>query len=341
MRTIVAFYISFIVGGVGLAPESSKDTSALALLRGVEQARNKYENLRVELTLEYADRTTSCTIPCLVEQTGHRRRFEQFAGGCLQEGIVIFVNDRELWGYRRGRHQDLDIYDMDRSSGVRGDIAFDPRNIGLDEIDTSADTTLRALLGFETSDQLELMGREELKGVRVWRLQARQDDVITDFWIEEPSFRVHKVVCRDGNIQDGNINIEINSEYDQKDTAFPFPKRVEIIRQEGKKWRRLEITVKSFEVDKPIPAERFTMNSIGMPVNTMINDYRLNRIIGYWDGQGISKDPVYPGQKTTRRPQALPKRPHRLLFIGLNVAVIIAMVTILIWRWRRRVAAAK
>lgn len=337
MRIFLAFYAIFVVAvGTVFPADTHKDPRALALLRGVEMKRAKHDNLRVELSLEYADCTQRCSIPCLVEQTGQRRRFEQFAGGCLKEGEVILVNDRELWGYRRKEYEDLQIYDMERSFGVRGDTAFDPRLIGLGDIMMAANETLRQLLWIDCCDRVKVLGREEVNGISTWHVHATWNNAISDFWIEEPSFRVHKCVtlCP-------GIRVEDISEFDPKDRTFPFPKHVEVTREEGKKWRRLEITVKSFEFDKSIPAERFTMKSIGLPVNTMINDYRINRILGYWDGTGISKNPVYSDEKPRQPVPPRPRHPHRLLLMGLNAFVVLALVIVLVWRWRRRAASAK
>lgn len=337
MKTILVLYANSIIAvGATLGAGSSKDASALALLRGVELSRAKYDNLRVELVMEYADRAQECALPCLVEQAGRRRRFEQFAGGCLKQGEVIIVNDREVWGYRRKEYRDLEIYDMERSVGVRGDKAYDPRILGLTDIAVTADATLRELLWIETCDRVELKGREDMKGHPTWRVRATWNDTTSDFWIEEPSFRVHKRLN-----QCPGIRVESISEFDPKDRTFPFPKHVEVTREEGKKWKRLNITVKSFEFDKLIPNERFTMKSIGLPMNTMINDYRIHRIVGYWDGEGVSKHPVYPDEKPRQPIPPRPRHPHRLLLTGLNAFVILALVIVLVWRWRRRAASAK
>jgi hypothetical protein len=99
--------------------------------------------------------------------------------------------------------------------------------------------------------------------------------------------------------------------------------------------------VKSFEVDKPIPPERFTMKSIGLPINTMINDYRINRILGYWDGEGISKNPVYPDEKPRQPVPPRSRHPYRLLLVGLDVFAILTLVIVLVWHWRRHAASAK
>ncbi len=323
MKTMLAVCAAFVAVVPGFAADGLKDPAALALLRGVELARAKYDNLRVELVMEYADRTERCTLPCLVEQAGRQRRFEQFPGGCLQQGIVTLIDDREVRSYSRKQHADLEIYDMARAVGVSGDIAFDPRILGLGEIIMTADATLRQLLWIETCDAIELVGREELKGIPTWHIKVSWNEATSDFWIEEPSFLVHKRV-----LKEDIIRVEINSEFDTQNRTFPFPKRVEVTRAEGPEWRRLEVTVKSFDVDQPIPAERFTMKSLDLPVNTMINDYRVSRIMGYWDGEKISTSPV----EVQRLGQG---SRFGLILIVLNAVVVIALCVIVARRrWK-------
>ena len=338
MKIIVKSVIClFVVSSTSLAAELPKNPTALALLRGVESARAKYDNLRVELSMEFADRTEQCTVPCLIEQAGQKRRFEQFVGSCSRVGIVTLINGLEVRSYSRKKNADLEIYDIARSGGLRGNFAFDPRILGLDEITPTADIGLGRLLWIETSDQVDLVGREAMKGTPTWHVQAKWGETTSDFWIEEPLFRVHKRV-----LKAGDIRVEIDSEFNPKDKISPFPLRVEVTREDGKEWKQVVETVNSFEVNKPIPAERFTEKSIDMPVNTMFNDYRINRIVGYWDGQGLSKDPVYSGQKASAPPVLTPAGKWRLVFIGINAVAVFTLLLFLGWRhWRRKPAQAK
>src|SRR6266852_3295033 len=104
MKPMLVLCAVLVAVDTGFAADPPKNPAALALLAGVESARAKYDNLRVELVMEYADRTQRCTVPCLVEQAGRQRRFEQFVGSCPQEGIVTLINDSEVRSYRRKQH---------------------------------------------------------------------------------------------------------------------------------------------------------------------------------------------------------------------------------------------
>jgi hypothetical protein len=330
-----AIFIAAVDMRIAAAP---KDPSALAMLRGVELARSKYDNLRVEFVLKYSDGTQQCEIPCLVEQAGGRRRFEQFPGGCLKEGSVFVIGLSELWGYRRKEHEDLEIYDMARAVGVCGDTAFDPRLLGLGGVVIPVDATFRTYLWIETCDGVQRFGPEEYKGIPVWRVHETRGEEAMDWWIEEPSFRVHKCVA--WMLGGPDLRVEIQSDYETDKTVLPYPKRVQVTRQEGMKWKRLEIAVNRFEVDNPVSDERFAMKSLDLPINTMINDYRINRIMGYWDGEKISPEPV-PAEKLNALVSPKRNQTVRLVLMIVNGFLVAALAFVLWRRWRKRVRAVQ
>jgi len=286
-----------VATSTGFAADPPRNPTAMALLRGVELARGKYDNLRLELDMEYADRERHCTVACLLEQAGGRRRFEQFAGGCLQVGIVAVIDGPEARGLRRKEHADLGLYDATQENNISAEEGFDPRNLGVDGIPLSHTANVRDLLWIEKCDRADLVGREELQGTPTWHLKTWRGDATADLWIEEPLFRVHRIVAK----EDG-ISAETDSQFDPTDRTSPFPRRVEMTYQDGRELRRIVITVKNFEADKKIPTERFTMKAMDVPVNTMINDYRVNRILGYWDGEGVSPNPVQHARTTGSPP---------------------------------------
>jgi hypothetical protein len=73
----------------------------------------------------------------------------------------------------------------------------------------------------------------------------------------------------------------------------------------------VKVQVAHIQLGATIPAERFTLKSMGLPTNTMINDYRLSRIVGYWNGEDISESPVYnKGQPPGTLSQEPPKTPE-------------------------------
>jgi hypothetical protein len=142
-------------------------------------------------------------------------------------------------------------------------------------------------LWYDNCEELGVVGREELRGIEAWHVKAKRKGTTVQYWIEEPSFRVHRCTME----WPGTI-VEINSEIDHSVIPSPFPSRVVAVRTTAKSREERVYAVKRLERDAKIPPERFTLNSIGLPVNTMINDYRVSRIVGYWDGDKIVPHPV-------------------------------------------------
>jgi hypothetical protein len=276
---------------------AAEQPSALALLRGVEVARTNSKSFQAKFTVEYILPKPSQRMDCLVEQGEKSRRFEIFPGKDI-DGIVTIVEGNVLRSYARHAHNDVDIYDMERAVGVRGDIAFDPRILGLTDL-MMVDSTVEECLWYAHSDKVELVGKEQWNGVSVWHIKVirHQYESEADFWIEETSYRVHRKTVH----AKFGFDIDICSAFDANDPKSLFPKAVHIQRKCRSEVMETKVAVTSFELGKLISPERFTLNSIGLPINTMINDYRIKRIVGYWDGMGISKEPTQMPTKTERQ----------------------------------------
>ncbi|MDQ3332093.1 MAG: hypothetical protein M3552_15805, partial [Planctomycetota bacterium] len=240
-----------IVGVPSLNLSAADTPSAMALLRGVESSRTRHDGLQATLTIEYLAPEPSRSVDCVIELDMDRRRFEQFGKGADEVEIVIVDGD-ELHGFRRKKHEDVHIYDMERAVGVRGDLAFDPRILGLSDL-MAADTTVKDCLWYETSDRMEVLGNEQVDDVDVWRVRCFAGEATSDFWIEEPSFRVHR-----RTIEWPGGRIEIASDFASGGDANPFPKGVDIVRTEPNEVMRRRISVDGFETGLAIPAERFT-----------------------------------------------------------------------------------
>ncbi len=304
--------------------------SPVALLRGVEVARTQSPSLKATLEIQYILPPPATTIECVVELDGDKRRFEVFTGKV--PGQVIIRDGDEFHGFVRKKNEDVHIYDLQRALGVRGDVAFDPRVLGLDDL-VPCNVTVKDCLWYHKSKKLEVVGQESLHGIKTWRVRATRDDVTSDYWIEEPSFRVHRrTLTRHGT------KIEIESEFDSNPPLSPFPSRVIAKRTDPARKHEVIYIVKSFDVGVRIPPDRFTLKSMDLPINTPVVDYRISRIVGYWDGEGLSKEPVYRGQQPSA-PRSTPPTPparNRFLLIAINVFVLLVSITVLLLRWRRR-----
>ncbi|HKB01516.1 MAG TPA: hypothetical protein VKD90_04810 [Gemmataceae bacterium] len=269
-------------------PAGADEPSPVALLRGAEAARAKPETVRVTLTLEDRGRSGDAVVErdCLVEQAGAKRRFEVRKATGSDLGVVV-INGTEVHSFRRAKHEDVRVCDLKYAVGVAGDLAFDPRILGLSDL-MAADTTLPALLWYADPKAVKLVGPEKLNGVPVWRVRATTAVAESEYWVEPESFRVHR---RTTTWPGGAI--DITSRFRADDKASPFPERVEIRRVDGPATERT-VRVTKFEVGPDLPAGRFGLGGMDLPLNTAVVDYRLHRRLGYWDGKGLSDDPVRP-----------------------------------------------
>ncbi len=268
--------------------ESAK--AAFALLRSVETARTKHASLKATFTFDGQQ--------CAVEMDGSRRRFEILAGN---QTTVTLVDGDKLYGYLRKEGEDLCVYDMPYAIGVRGDRAFDPRILGLSDM-MSANETVKACLWHESADKLKLVAAQEFNGGILSHVRAIRDDARADYWIEERAARVRRMTI---GADDYGIQIEVASEFDAKDKTSPFPSLVRTKRVDKSGTDRHRIIVSSFEFDKTISADRFTLKSLNIPTNTKVVELstRGPRSLGYWDGENIC-NPSAPAGASVAPPKA-------------------------------------
>lgn len=326
-----AFLAQILLVDGGRTP--AEDTpSAVALLRGVELARCAHDSVKAEIEVTFASLPSIKTVDCLVELRGVQRRFEVF--GDPDTAQVVIKDGDECRSFRRKPHEDLQIYDFKEAVAIRGDLAFDPRVLGLHDF-MPCNAKVRDCLWYDRNDSLSVQGGEAIDGLNVWRVRATRQDAVAEYWIEEPSFRVHR-----RRLETPYHTIEIRSAFDTNIPA-PFPRVVTATREfkerapvgsprpSAMKW---VYKIKSFDAGAEITAVRFTTRSIDLPVNTAAVDYRIHRIIGYWDGEGLSEQPVYQGETPVAAREPRSEWIGRLLLIAVNAVVLLALVVFVLLR---------
>jgi len=220
-----------------------------------------------------------------------RLRFEVFKGEVpgLVPGEVIIRDGDEFHGFRRVEGEDVHIYDLEHATGVRGDVAFDPRVLGLSDF-LPANLTVKDCLWYHTGEALSVVGSDQIRGHDVWRVKSERDDGdVAEYWIEEPSFRVHRKT-----MSGAGYHIDVASEFSGGEPSWPFPSRVTARREAMPSGLERTYVVKNFEAPATISPDRFTLKSMDLPINTPAVDYRINRIVGYWNGEGLQEKPVRP-----------------------------------------------
>lgn len=308
-----------------------------ALLLGVENARLAYSRVLVRMEVFWnTGRPDAQSYRCLVEQVGQHRRFGiDVLNGRPQ---IIIQNGDECFGYRRTANGAVRLYDL-HYGAKSGDLAYDPRLLGLAEV-LKCNLRVDQCLWYDDADSLTTQGTEELDGIPMWRVVAVRDDTTLTDWIEEPTFRIHRRVVKTP------LSVTtILSSYDGVDDGSPFPSHVEARYElnDGHALRTTITRVNEFALDASIPEDRFTLASMDLPLNTSIVDYRIQRVVGFWDGEGISPERArYAGARSGNLPPAFEEAkaqntPSRYVWIAV-VNVVFVMIVGGVW-WRKRRAA--
>jgi len=242
--------------------------SPLVLLRGVESARTSRTSIEVEIEIAYLSPPPKKKIKCLIEMTGDKRRCEVFEGDV--PGQVVIRDGDVFSQYRRVKHEDIEVFDVRMATGTRGTLAFDPRILGLSDT-MVCDIAVNNCLWAEGSDKLEVVESATIRGAKVWRVRANRGRDVAEFWIEQPSFRVHRKV-----VKSEGLHIEIESEFDNSKVLSPFPSKVSIVRT-AKDKTEVRYTINTFLEKDMIDPGRFTIQSLGAPPETAVIDYRVSR----------------------------------------------------------------
>lgn len=327
MRYRVVLYVLLLAFSTGVlvtpCSVAAVDAKAVALLKGVEAARTQYDSLRAEVSVEFLSPSRQC-LKCIVEMKGNKRRFEVLSSEEFC-GKTCITCDQDVTSFERSDNADVMRYDVEYAVGRRGDFSFDPRILGLSDT-LSMDHTVADCLGYANALSIDIVGREALGEGELWTVSVAKQSVTMRFSIEEPYFRVHKVV---GTWDGGRF--EITSDYDASKPVSPFPIRVFQIKEFNGRKIEKRLTITSLDLAIPLSDNRFTLASLELPLNTAIVNYRLMRRIGYWDGVGVSKDPV------VRRADSVPRvgQWYRWWLIGMGAAAILCLALFALVRLRK------
>lgn len=330
--TILALVLSSLIAHSSFGQEA-KSPEALALLRGVLSARNTIDTLHVELLLQFRVPGKETTFHWTVDQQGHDRRVEHLIDSA--EPASYLINGDIVNGYRRKVHEDLQIYELQRSSSIRGDVAFDPRISGMSDM-PSVDGSLTKSLWIDECETAKVLESGLIDGVTCRRVEATRENVVSEFWIDDSTFRLYRRLF---TYPGGTL--QIDSSYQGAEAGRVLPVSVNAKRVEGGEVvREMSLTVKSLEVNVPIPPDRFTIASFNLPINTMRNDYRISRITGYWNGIDFSESPVPADHlplATPATPVAAAQVPRsRVWLIALNAVALFGLAGLAWWRRRGR-----
>ncbi|MDR2441745.1 MAG: hypothetical protein LBE12_20490 [Planctomycetaceae bacterium] len=263
---------------------AATDNKAIALLKGVEQERLKHKCFRICYT-EHREEEGK-TVEQIVDFDHGKIRKEHLKTDRFNGMKSIFLGDF-LYTMTSYDANSVNLV-TPRSTHAYGADIYDPRLIGLTEVMTHTTSVTDCLLYTRRNNFSTQV--TELDGKKVHLVVCEDGDDHWEIFIEDHGFRVLRKT-----LKSPYIDFQIDAEYlNQK--ILPFPSQVKVIRKEGKEHKTVRfnrtITVTNFEVKKSFPPETFTLASLNLPLNATVTDYRINRTIGYWDGEKLADDPV-------------------------------------------------
>jgi peroxiredoxin len=199
---------------------------------------------------------------------------------------------------------------------------FNPRVLGITDFPHATETIENAL-GVGPGPSVSLLGKESVAEIPAWHVRLQSTGQtnfhwIVDFWID--AARPCRVV-RQETLSRGGVTI---SRFDAAHPEDPMPAEVTVLTTNrgvnGSSETRF--IRRSARYNVPVDPASWTLAGLGMPVGTGVVDSRVPgyRVLGYWNGSGLSANPP-PGpqptdktQSSTAKPQS-PPNPANLLVL--------------------------
>ena len=291
----------------------------VALLQGVEAARAKVRSGRMEMRLVEAKPKLSnpgeTIVRLNVSFEGVNRRMDQYQRSLFIDGgnpTTTAVNEKKLramgedreafvaagLGHWKDTHvrsaydgaqlmqysEDLGAYVKDASKGTP-DYVFDPRILGI-STQYLISKTVPIFLAHHDAKSVSMVGAEELDGHRTWHVRVvGKNDQDRHFWIENSAdFKVRK-----SESISRNSKSTVTARY-LEDQTIGLPKWVELREydRDDTLSRVVTITVEKAEYNVSVDPKQWTLAGLGMPLGEMVIDQRIHRVVGHFDGEGLT-----------------------------------------------------
>jgi len=304
---------------------ANDDAKAIALLKGVERERLKYDCFHIRYE-EYRAETGQTSEQIVDYERGKIRKehlpSEFFRGmkSILLEDVVYYMGTYDAKHVAIVPHQSINAY----GAGV-----YDPRMLGLIDM-----MSHKGDVGdcFPRNRPNYSVSRKIFEGHSIYVVEC-QDDERNGFarwmlYIKEPDFHLlRKTVEAEWG------KVRIDNDYSNHE-FLPFPTKVHIYRvapqDDGEDVVVFDryFTVKDVQIKKSFPSETFTLAALNPPLNSDVVDYRIDRVLGYWDGEKIVDDPVSISAQELRelmegRKESTVSKAVRYSLTGIGVIMIL------------------
>jgi hypothetical protein len=324
----ISFSISvFSLVALPLTFAADASSEARALFAGVKQRLQKYECFRVCYTETRQE--TNQTVSQVVDYDHGQMRKEHLRNDDGFAGWIAVLNGDACCSFRfvPTEHAKLD---SPKSTNAMLSGLYDPRILCLGDV---------PIYGLTIDKRLPLpsaiLPDVHIEDVSVDGLRVRKIEMLKqsdnakakwEFWISEPEFYMLKVKC-----ETSTQRFETTSKYSDPNLG-PFPSEIHIFREvDGRIKADRTIKVTSFEMKECFPPETFTYTGMNLPLNTAVVDYRIQRRLGYWNGEELVDRPVGISAQELRELMAeIEKKDvmplHRIIGIGIGIVMILLVI---------------
>jgi hypothetical protein len=302
----------------------------LALLRGVEAVRLGVRSGKLDLQWRYRNGAGEDTRDIAVWFDGVRRRFdvEKATGATTDLRRVMFDGNRVV---RFDGHRNADITELYKQ--IPG-IMFDPRLLGI-TTDYSWFQTLDRALCCSNAKSMSLVGEETIDAVSTWHVRCiNPHDFQLDFWIEQSGdFAVRRSECRLGN-----RHSVTTAKYGVSGTDRQFPTEVHTVEYRGPaRGAECDIIITHAAFDLRADQNTFTLTGLKLPIGTSVNDLKIHRRIGYWDGRDVVEQPpaLRNGDHRINTDVQAPAHSKTFVLLLVNGLLLGSMIIVFVVRYVR------
>ncbi len=300
-------------------PKRSKiDYRLAAAFDGVSQRYDQYQ--KVVITKPSGSNDVETQVRQLESMDGDLDAFVRAGQGTFKDVHVRSAFDGiQFMQYS----EDMGAYVKDVTKGTP-DFIFDPRTLGL-SVWCDINKSVADCLAYRQAKSITLVGREPISDVNCWHVHVVDSyGQNRHFWVgDDPSFRVYK--C---SFLAYGQRLEATSSYGEPGVDRTVPESVLTRKfdRSGQVDRLTEITVIKAEYNVAVDPKLWTLAGLGMPLGEMVIDERIHRVAGHFDGQGLTPrlpDAIRKGREAQLRPLHWGMVMTGLVLLTVLVAVVI------------------
>ena len=313
---IIAFWNCFLCTSV-MFGQIHSDREGVAVLEAAAHAR---ENLN-EVNLQVDVDTGNTAMQYIIKKKGDKWFFlvKTFSEGKLVEEKRSLVLGDIVYMYTDHEHEDVMLDSVDRVyDQVAGFGMLDPRTIGLNSGQFYwTKSTPREELALDPPRTVTVLDREQVNNNTVYRIRVPTTD-----GNGESVYQVnnnHQVLSAD-MVYENSLDLSIKNTFRKNEI---IPETVAITILPGKKEEE-NYKIKVKQIGTALTESDFELAQLDLAHGTACSDYRINRIIGFWNGSEFVEDPDAIVQPP-------PADSNHMLNIAIVVSVLILVTLTIIY----------